>query len=132
MRVPPENALPGRTLEPANPSTKPENSMVTSVTAIALASVLGAWHLHTRRHPAWDVSPYARFFIGVSYPMLAIAAFFLVGSPSQSGWSWVVGIAWAVAATAMMATGFGELRRVLRKQRNTALLLETIAHTAEV
>lgn len=106
--------------------------MVTTVTAIAVAAGLLAVHRHIRRHPAWAVSARARFCVSIGYPMVAIAAYFVVAAPAQTGWDWVFGLAWAVAAIASFTAGLTALGRVLRGQHNAAMSMETITQTAAV
>lgn len=106
--------------------------MVTTVTAIGVALALLAMDRYIRRHPAWDVSTRARYCVSIGYPMAAIAAYFFVGAPAQTGWDWVFGLAWALAALACFATGFAALQRVLRRQQRASLSMETITPTAAV
>jgi hypothetical protein len=106
--------------------------MVTTVTAIAVALALLAVDRYIRRHPAWGVSGHARFCVSIAYPMVVIATYFLAAVPTQTGWDWVFGLVWAVAALVSFATGFEALRRVLRRQRRASLSIETITQTAAV
>lgn len=102
--------------------------MVTTATALTTVLVLAVCDRYTRRHPAWSLSARARFFISCGYPMVLIAAYFLVDATSDV--AWVFGAAWALAAACVFTTGFGELSRVLRRQHTAALSLETISDPA--
>lgn len=106
--------------------------MVTTVTAIAVALALLAVDRFVRRHPAWAVSARARYCIGIGYPMVAIATYFFVGAPAQTGWDWIFGLAWACAAVVAFGAGFTALQRVLQRQHRASLSMETITPTAAI
>jgi hypothetical protein len=100
--------------------------MVTSVTAIVVALALAACDRYTRRHPAWTLSARGRFCISSGYPMVAIAAYFLIGFSPATSWGWAIGLAWALAAAAMFLLGFTALREVLRGHHAVSHSIETI------
>ena len=51
--------------------------MLSTTAAIAVIVVLGAWHLHNRRHAGWQASADGRFYILCGYPLVAVAAYWL-------------------------------------------------------
>lgn len=106
--------------------------MVTSVTAIVVAVALALCDRYTRRHPAWELSARGRFCVSSGYPMVAIAAYFLLGFSNDTIWAWALGLGWAVAAATMFALGFTELNDVLRRHHAVSQSIEMIPHPADV
>ncbi|TFV58736.1 hypothetical protein E4P42_11180 [Mycobacterium sp. PS03-16] len=73
---------------------------------MVLVSVLGAWHLRTRRHPAWHASCEARFCIASGYGALVIAVYWLTDGAAATTWPWWFGNLWALAACVSFGYGF--------------------------
>ncbi|WP_232374766.1 hypothetical protein [Mycolicibacterium mengxianglii] len=99
------------------------------VAALVLIVGLGGWHLRTRRHPAWKLSSDARFYITLGYPMIAIAVYWFVESPSNTGLEWLFGNAWALAAMVSFVLGFTALDDVPRQHQRASKSIETIPET---
>lgn len=100
--------------------------MSTTITAIAIVLLSGAWHLHNRRHAGWRASPEGRFYICLGYPLAAIAVYFMTAAPTASHWEWALGNAWALAAASSFVAGFGALNRVTAAHAEAAVEMETI------
>ncbi|MET0897805.1 MAG: hypothetical protein ABWY45_07840 [Mycobacterium sp.] len=101
--------------------------MVTAVTAIVVAVALGLCDRRARRHPAWDFSPRGRFYVSIGYPMVAIAAYFLMESSSGAPWALALCLGWALAASTVFVLGFTALRDVVRRHHTVSQSIETIA-----
>lgn len=83
--------------------------MGSTVAGVIVVAVLGGWHLHTRRHRNWRRSADGRFYTLLGYPLLAIAAFWLVQSPTNTDWEWALGTGWALSAMVCFTLGFNAL-----------------------
>lgn len=105
--------------------------MVTPVTAILVAIALGLCDRQFRRHPAWDVCPRGRFYVSISYPMIAIAAYFLMESSNGTAWAWALCLGWALAAITVFAIGFAALSDVVRQHHTVSQSIETIPDPVE-
>ncbi|CAN5412029.1 hypothetical protein BH11ACT7_BH11ACT7_33560 [soil metagenome] len=105
--------------------------MVTSVTALVVAVALALCDRYTRRHPAWPLSARGRFYISCGYPMVAIAAYFLVGFSPDTNWGWAIGLAWGAGAVAAFLRGFTALNDVLHRHQAVSQSLESIPDPAE-
>ena len=105
--------------------------MVTSVTAIVVAVALGLCDRRVRRHPAWDFSPRGRFYVSVSYPMIAIAAYFLMESSNGTDWALALCVGWALAAITTFALGFIALNDVVHTHHTVSHSIETIPNPVE-
>lgn len=81
----------------------------TTTVGIVMVLALGAWHLHTRRHPNWKKSHDARFYITLGYPLVAVAVFFLANAIDNNDASWAAGMAWALVSTSLFVYGFQAL-----------------------
>lgn len=103
--------------------------MSSTVAAILTVVVLTAWHLRTRRHPCWSANANARFYIFMGYPAVAIAAFWLVGAATATGWEWAIGNAWALAAMVSFVYGFNALNRTSEQHQHTSMTIESIDPT---
>jgi hypothetical protein len=108
------------------PSTTPGVRMGTTVAAIVTVIVLLIWHLRTRRHPSWQVSGDGRFYIGCGYAMVALAVYWLAGSPTSTGWEWALGNGWALAAMVSFVYGFNALDGASRQRQSAAEAIELI------
>ena len=104
--------------------------MSSTIAAIAVVVLLSAWHLHNRRHAGWSVSADGRFYIGLSYPLVAIAAYWLVTAPAVTDWEWALGNGVALVAVLSCVAGFGALNRVTAEHARFAVQLETIEPAA--
>ena len=100
--------------------------MESAVTAIAIIAGLFGWHVHNRRHPGWLASDNGRFFIYSGYPLVAIAAYWLLSAPTTTTWEWALGNAWALAAMVSFAHGFDALHRATVRHAEFAQRLETV------
>ena len=100
--------------------------MVTPVTAIAVAVALALCDRRFRRHPAWDFSPRGRFYVSISYPMIAVAAYFLMESSNGTAWAWALCLGWALAAISVFAIGYAALSDVVRQHHTVSHSIETI------
>lgn len=102
-----------------------------SIVAIVAVVVLTVWHLRTRRHPSWSVSADGRFFLYMGYPMVAIAAYWLTDSPTDTAWEWALGNLWALTAMTFFVYGFNALNGAAMRRSAGARAIETIPHGAE-
>jgi uncharacterized membrane protein len=102
-----------------------------SIVAIVTVVMLTAWHLQTRRNPSWSVSADGRFYIYLGYPMVAIAAYWLTTSPTDTAWEWALGDLWALVAMIFFVYGFNALHRATMHRRAGSRALETIPHGAD-
>jgi hypothetical protein len=100
--------------------------MESTITAVAVVAVLGAWHLRNRRHPGWRASPDGRFAVLLGYPLLVIAVYWMSAAPHVTAWEWVLGNAWALAAMVSFVVGFDALNRVTTAHGERAKRLETL------
>lgn len=100
--------------------------MLSTTTAIAVTVVLGAWHLHNRRHAGWQASADGRFYILCGYPLVAVAAYWLTTAPTATAWEWAMGNAWALAAVMSFVAGFNALNSVTAEHARAAVQMETI------
>ena len=69
-----------------------------------------------------ETSPIKLMFLG--YPASAVAAYWL--TMASTGWEWMLGVGWALAAAACLADGFAALRRVTVEHAARSVALETI------
>lgn len=102
-----------------------------TVAAIITLLVLVGWHLRTRRHPNWSVSPDARFYIFSGYPLVAIAVFWLTESTTGTDWPWVMGNLWAFVAMLLFVRGFNALHLATEDQHSASHAMESIQETHE-
>ena len=75
-------------------------------------------------HPGWSHTADGRFFIGVGYPMVAIAVYWLTASTTTSSWEWLLGDLWALAAMVSFVYGFTALNEVPKKQQSVSQAIE--------
>lgn len=106
--------------------------MESTITAIVLVTVLSAWHLRNRRHPGWLASDAGRFSVLCGYPLVSIAAYWLVTAPAATAWEWAFGNAWALAAMVAFVWGFDALNRAtaVHAERSRAFETVTLANAA--
>lgn len=83
--------------------------MAGAFAAVTMVVLLGAWHTRTRRSPNWSISADGRFYIYLGYPMVALAVYWLVQSPTSTDWEWAFGNAWGLAAMTAFVLGFNAL-----------------------
>ena len=97
-----------------------------SSTIVAIAVIIGscAVHARVRRHAGWTTSARGRFLMFLGYPASAVAAYWL--TTASTGWEWMLGVGWALAAAACLAAGFAALRRVTVEHAARSVALETI------
>jgi hypothetical protein len=90
--------------------------LVTSTTTVGIAVIgaLGAWYLHTRKHPNWQRNRDARFYITLGYPFTGVAVFFLANTVGHTDLNWLIGMAWALVATLLFVCGFQALHDPLQ------------------
>lgn len=100
--------------------------MESTITALAVITVLAAWHWRNRRHAGWLASADGRLNIYCGYALVAIAAYWLQAAPTATDWEWVVGNLWALAAMLAFVTGFDTLNRVTAEHATTAQLMESL------
>jgi hypothetical protein len=101
--------------------------MSSTIAGILTVAVLAAWHLRTRRHPGWSASADARFYIGMGYPALAIAIYWLVQSTTTTGWEWAIGNLWALVAMISFVYGFNALHRACEQHQRASRAIESIS-----
>jgi hypothetical protein len=102
--------------------------MVSTVAAIMVIAFIVVLHLRMRRHPGWWTSADGRYYVTVSYPMLAIAVYWLTSSPTGTDWEWALGNAWALAAAVSFVYGHEALDRVPKEQEAASRAIESIAN----
>ena len=100
--------------------------MESTVTAIAIVVGLSLWHVRNRRRPGWLASDDGRFFIYLGYPLVAIAAYWLMSASGATSWQWAVGNLWALAAMACFVKGFDALHQATARHADIAQELETV------
>jgi hypothetical protein len=83
--------------------------MASTIAAIAMVAMLGAWHLRIRRHANWRFSSDGRFYITLGYPAVAIAVYWLTPSASGTDSMWILGTLWSFAAMVCFVRGFDAL-----------------------
>ncbi|PQE00523.1 hypothetical protein CYL16_13055 [Mycobacterium sp. EPG1] len=98
--------------------------MSSTLIAFALILSLSAVHWRLRRHAGWMASARGRFFVMLSYPMAALAAYWL--SSASTSFEWALAGGWALAGTASGIAGLGALRQVTRDHAARSVELETI------
>ena len=103
--------------------------MQSTITAIAVAAALSAWHLHNRRHAGWRASADGRLNIFCGYALVAIAVYWLDAAPTLVGWEWALGNLWALAAMLAFVTGFGALNRVVVEHAWASQAVESMEPT---
>jgi hypothetical protein len=84
-----------------------------------------------RRHPAWDFSPRGRFYVSIGYPMVAIAAYFLMESTTGATWALAWCLGWALAAGIVFVLGINALRDVVRHHHTVSQSIETLPDPVE-
>jgi hypothetical protein len=104
--------------------------MGVTIAAAATVAALLVWHLRVRRHPSWPVSSDGRFYILCGYPMVALAVYWLMGSPTSTGWEWALGNAWALVAMVSFVYGCNALNAASRQQQATAQTIESLPRGA--
>lgn len=104
--------------------------MVSTVAGIATVLILAAWHVRNRRHVGWKVSADGRYFVCLGYPMVAIAVYWLVDSPTATAWEWALGNLWALAAMVSFVYGFNALNNVPKQQQSVSQSIESLPEPA--
>lgn len=100
--------------------------MGSSLVGIITVVALGGWHLRTRRHPYWPVSPDGRFYITIGYPAVVIAVYWLVNSSTTAGLEWALGNLWMLGAMTAFVYGFNALNAVSERQNLIGRAVESI------
>lgn len=100
--------------------------MESTITAVAIVVGLCVWHLRNRRHPGWLASGDGRFFIQAGYPLVTIAAYWLVTAPTATAWQWALGDLWALAAMVAFVKGFDPLRHATEQHAERAQQFEAV------
>ncbi|MGQ9350941.1 hypothetical protein [Mycolicibacterium gilvum] len=98
--------------------------MSSTIVAIAVIIASCAVHARARRHAGWTASARGRFLMLLGYPSSAVAAYWL--TTASTGWEWVLGVGWAVAAAACFTAGVAALRCVTVDHAARAVAMETI------
>ncbi len=83
--------------------------MLSTFAGLAVVAAMAGWHMRTRRHRNWSASTDGRFFVGLGYPQVAIAAFWLLQFPAGAAVEWAPASAFAASAMICFATGFAAL-----------------------
>lgn len=103
--------------------------IVSIAAALVVIAVGVVGFLRLRRHPAWPVSSDGRFFVSISYWMLAVGVYWLVTSPTRTDWEWALGNAWTFAAAVAYVRGREKLAAVPRRCGQVSRSLESLAPT---
>lgn len=103
--------------------------MESTITAALLIVLLTGWHLHNRRHPGWLASNDGRFYVLCGYPLVTVAAYWLVTAPAATTWEWAFGNAWALVAMVAFVLGFDALNRATVQHGERAQDFETVELT---
>ncbi|MET0701839.1 MAG: hypothetical protein ABWY93_19475 [Mycobacterium sp.] len=104
--------------------------MGVTIAAIATVAALLVCHLRIRRHPSWPVSSDGRFYIYCGYPMVALAVYWLTGSPTSTGWEWALGNAWALVAMVSFVYGGNALNAASLQQQAAAQAIESLPRSS--
>lgn len=100
--------------------------MESTITAVLLIVLLTGWHLRNRRHPGWLASNDGRFYILCGYPLVTVAAYWLVTAPAATSWEWAFGNAWALVAMVAFVLGFNALDQATALHGERARAFETV------
>ncbi|ORB30613.1 hypothetical protein [Mycolicibacterium parafortuitum] len=96
------------------------STLIASVLILSLSAV----HWRLRRHAGWMASPRGRFFVMLSYPLAALAAYWMCSAATSLEWALAGG--WAMAWISSTLVGLGALKRVSAEHAARAVALETI------